>query len=174
MVPGETGLSYAPGDIEELARNIETLNQDQSLRERLALQAEAHFRQLFSESARGTKLRGYLIEAISRHSSLADTPWSHDRLLLQFALTSEASRTANRTAIAELLKERDAVLADRDAVRADRDAVNAELTRVVAALHETTFERNNAVLARDAVLNSRLWRFTTPYRKLRARLRPRG
>ncbi|CAB4558523.1 unannotated protein [freshwater metagenome] len=165
MVPGETGLSYEPGDIDELARNITTLHQDASLPERLVAQADTHFRQLFSQPARGTALRGYLTEAITRHASLAITPWSLDRLLLQVALTSEESRGDNRNTIAELRSE-------SDALRADRDALRAELTRVSTALHEITVERNNAVLERDALLNSRLWRFAKPYRKLRAIFRP--
>jgi hypothetical protein len=165
MVPGETGLSYEPGDIDELARNITTLNQDASLPERLVAQADTHFRLLFSQPARGSALRGYLTEAITRHASLAISPWSLDRLLLQVALTSEESRGVNRNTIAELRTE-------SDALRADRDALRAELTRVATALHEITVERNNAVLERDALLNSRLWRFAKPYRKLRAIFRP--
>ena len=152
MVSGETGLSYAPGDIDELARSINKLSDDESLGERLVAQSTKHFRQVFAESNRAGELKGYLAEAIARHASLADESSGLNRLLLRVALNLEKDLVTNRNALAGL---------------------SAELTRVATNLHEITVERNNAMVERDAVVNSRVWRFSKPYRNFRSMLRRR-
>jgi hypothetical protein len=66
---------------------------------------------------------------------------------------------------------RDSALAERDSALAERDNALAERDNALAERDSALAERDNALAERDSILNSTIWRISTPYRKAKGLFR---
>lgn len=67
-------------------------------------------------------------------------------------------------------EERRQLMVQRDQAGAERDLARAERDGAIAALDVALAQRDDAAAQRDALLNSRVWRSTEWYRRLRRRM----
>ncbi len=141
MVAGETGLAYISNDTQDLALTMKSLFSNIEIGDRLVSNARAHFDKLRSDPARVSLLVHQLRESCSGD---ADGALDSFRFLLGKSLMQ----------IKNSIAERDGAIAERDGAIAERDGAIAE--------------RDGAIAERDGVINSRIWKFSLPYRKLRA------
>jgi glycosyltransferase involved in cell wall biosynthesis len=172
MVADVTGLPYAVGDIEGLAAAIESLILAADGARALASRALEHFDAWRAEPERMERLRTAL--SVERQAG--------GEALLRAMLGATAMRAADAHAAAvtahAVAVERDALARDRDAVAAERDAMAAERDTAMRELDAMAVDRDAALAERaslaaslDAIQTSRVWRWTTPYRRLRSRAR---
>jgi len=166
MVPGVTGLSYEPGDIDALAENIRRLLADEALQSSLVSQAQSHFDKIFAENEPGIQLRGYLVDAIARHKQRVYGRDEARDIALRVAHAFDARVVAQQSMVDELTAQRVGLVERLEALQADRDAVLADRDAVLA-------DRDEVLAEREAMRNSRLWRFAQPYRNLRSFIRTR-
>jgi hypothetical protein len=66
-----------------------------------------------------------------------------------------------------LVKERDLAVAGIKNAIAERDSAIAERDSAIAERDSAIAERDSAIAERDSILNSTIWRFFSPYRRVK-------
>jgi FkbM family methyltransferase len=165
MLPGETGLAYAVGDIASMAEAIEVLALDADAAHALAARAKKHLDTWRADPQRLARLRAAL--SVERQGGAEG--------LLREMIGAVAARAAHAEADSvarqSLTLERDALVHERDSVVAERDAIALERDTAILDRDAVGAERAEFAESLDAIQTSRVWRWSTPYRQLRSRVR---
>ena len=163
MVPNETGIAYGVGDIGALADAMESLAADPDLGRALAAQAKLRVDAWRADPERLLRLQAAL--SVERSGGA-------DGLLREMigAIALRASVADASVLISETLaRERDAVVLERDGVIVERDSAALERDTTMAERDALRQYQGELEANLNAIQTSRVWRWTTPYRRWRSR-----
>jgi glycosyltransferase involved in cell wall biosynthesis len=155
----KTTLTYRPGDVPTLAKHIERLIDDTTLRAQLVKNAQAHLRQHFTQESYGGEVFKQLVALKGR------TPLPNQRM-------AELTQSWWESALAEQTREFGAVRVQRDDYNTRSDVRDQQVATLAAQLRieQRTVAQQNAAVAEvkadadkshrtlTAIVSTRSWR----------------